>query len=427
MTSESEKGVARERGVKPSVPGRSRWLLIGVFLLAFGLRAGYVLTLPDTLRFADARKYRLIARSLRAGRGFAESGRRHASRAPGYPLFLALVPGGAEGSLLPVRLVQGLIGAAACILLWALARRLFDARVGLVAAAMAAVYPFHIFLAGCALSEVIFMFLLIATALALDHVGTRPERPGENSSARRRFLWAGAAGLLVGLATLTRSSLLLLPLFLLPFWLIAIPRRGVLARWALVICGMALAVSPWVWRNHRLFGRFIPTTLQVGESLYEANNPNADGGPMIDRIDWEAATGHRELDEYEWDRFFRGEALRYMRAHPWRTARLALVKLGRFWNPLPNHPPLRKRPLVVVAGLVSYVPLLLLGGWGLYCLRRRWRRVLVLLAPILYYSLLHMVFVGSVRYRTPVMPLLMIPAAFGLCELWRRRSAREAL
>jgi len=387
---------------------------------------GYVLALPDTIAFADARKYRLIARNLRAGKGFAESERRRASRAPGYPLFLALAPGGAEGSLLPVRLAQAFIGAATCILLWVAARRLFDARVGLVAAAIAAVYPFHIFLAGCVLSEVVFMFLLAATALALDHAGTRPEKAGGKPRARRQLLWAGAAGLLVGLTTMTRSSFLLLPLFVLPFWLIAVPRRSVAVRWALVVCGMVVVLCPWVWRNHRLFGRFIPTTLQVGESLYEANNPNADGGPMIDRIDWEAVAGHRDLDEYEWDRFFRDEALRYMRAHPGRTAGLAFVKLGRFWNVMPNHPSLRRSPLVVVAGLVSYVPLLVFGAYGLFRLGRRWRCVLVLLAPIPYYSLLHMVFVGSIRYRTPVMPFLMIPAAYGFCELWRRRSAREA-
>jgi hypothetical protein len=43
----------------------------------------------------------------------------------------------------------------------------------------------------------------------------------------------------------------------------------------------------------------------------------------------------------------------------------------------------------------------------------------LLLLPAAYFTLIHMVFVGSVRYRLPAMPFIFILAAVGLCALLR--------
>jgi hypothetical protein len=40
-----------------------------------------------------------------------------------------------------------------------------------------------------------------------------------------------------------------------------------------------------------------------------------------------------------------------------------------------------------------------------------------LLAPVLYFTLVHMVFVGSIRYRVPVIPMLFVAAAVTLSRL----------
>ena len=67
--------------------------------------------------------------------------------------------------------------------------------------------------------------------------------------------------------------------------------------------------------------------------------------------------------------------------------------------------------------------LILLGAWD----RRRDPRALVLLAgPLLYFAALHMVFVGSIRYRIPAEVPAMGLAAIGAVQWAGRRSARSA-
>jgi hypothetical protein len=74
---------------------------------------------------------------------------------------------------------------------------------------------------------------------------------------------------------------------------------------------------------------------------------------------------------------------------------------------------------ISVAWTVPIYGLALLGLWRL---REQWRRVLLLLTPVIYLSLVYMVFVGSVRYRIPFVPVLDLLAGIGLCGLvWARR------
>ena len=60
----------------------------------------------------------------------------------------------------------------------------------------------------------------------------------------------------------------------------------------------------------------------------------------------------------------------------------------------------------------------------------RWRHVVwtcgVLLLPVLLTTLLHMLFVGSVRYRVPVMPMVMVLSAAGVAALIRALSTRRS-
>jgi 4-amino-4-deoxy-L-arabinose transferase-like glycosyltransferase len=242
-------------------------------------------------------------------------------------------------------------------------------------------------------------------------------------SASRGLLISAAAGVLLGLLVLLRSSLILFPLFLLPIWLVRRGHRfGAMATWGTMTVVMALVMLPWIVRNYGIFGRFIPTTLQVGESLYEANSPYADGGPAMDRIDWVKERGGRPMGEYENNEFFKSAAIRYIREHPGRFCALAVEKFARFWNPLPNYGPYR-RPLGIAVSLCAFVPIILLACAGILRRKREAASLLLLLSPVAYFTLLHMVFVGSVRYRTPVMPLVILLAASGAEAVWAWRRS----
>jgi hypothetical protein len=83
------------------------------------------------------------------------------------------------------------------------------------------------------------------------------------------------------------------------------------------------------------------------------------------------------------------------------------------WNVWPNEAAYRSWPVRLVVA-VTYVPLLLLGLYGAWRFTRRdWMFALCWL-PSGYLTLLHIVFVGSLRYREPAMLGLIVLAA-GVC------------
>ncbi len=394
-----------------------------LFLAALAVRGAFVaFAAPrgEDLVFPDSASYDSIARNWLAGKGFRESSGRQASRAPGYPVFLAACHSLGLQRPQGIYLVQAVADSAMCVLLALLGRRLFGDTAGILAGSVAAVYPLFVYFTGLLLAETLFTLGLVALMLLLFQC-----RDALEKSTSRVLLIAAAAGAMLGLLVLLRSSLFLFPLFLLPIWLARRGHRGgALAAWGTMIAAMALVMLPWIVRNYEIFGRFIPTTLQVGESLYEANSPYANGGPAMDRIDWVKERGGGPMGEYENNQFFRNAALKYIREHPGRFCLLAIKKLVRFWNPLPNYGPYR-RPLGIAVNICAFVPIILLACAGILRKNRDLAAQLLLLSPVAYFTLLHAVFVGSVRYRTPIMPFVILLAASGMESVWawRRRSA----
>src|SRR5205807_3574540 len=118
------------------------------------------------------------------------------------------------------RSLGALLGAGTIVLIGLLGRRVSGERVGILAAAIAAVYPILVAADGALMSETLYGLLIAAALLvALRLLDREPGLP-----------LAAALGALVGLATLTRAeALLLLPLLAWPVAARAQARRLLLA------------------------------------------------------------------------------------------------------------------------------------------------------------------------------------------------------
>jgi hypothetical protein len=210
------------------------------------------------------------------------------------------------------------------------------------------------------------------------------------------------------------------------------PRRGQLAlRGVMTLIAFALCMAPWWIRNAKLTGHFVATTLQVGASLYDGLNPAADGSSNMNFVPrFEAEERAAEKDASSTDTFeYRLEgrmtkaATDWARENPRRVLELAVVKLARIWNVWPNEPALRRWPIALVV-MASYVPLLCLSVAGVWRYRHyAWPTALCWL-PAIYFTLLHMIFVGSIRYREPAMLALLPLAAAALSSFVQPRSEK---
>ncbi len=399
---------------------RGRLFLALLLGAAAAVRLAAALALPET-RFPDSGTYEQLAVSIRESSELKDAGGNRAAVAPGYPLFIAACRATLGESKFAYRIPQLLLGVGTVLGIYLLARRLWGERAGLAAGALAAVDPFAVYFETLELTEGPALCLLVWTGLAAWH-------------ARERLWAAPCAGALVGLAALVRPGWLLLGLvmaasaLLLPGEDRPRPRnaavRGLLAAGALL-----LVMSPWWVRNYRVLKTFVPLATGSGQSLYEGNSPNATGGPAVPQTVFARLRGEPRMDELERNKLLSVEARRWIAANPGRFAKLAAVKFGRTWSPLPNEAA-HRRWYHVLPSVLAWATVLALAAAGLFLARDRRGRAVWCLLPTVVVIIAHLFIIGSVRYRMPAWPFLEVLAGWGLaalaCRYMNNKRKREA-
>ena len=415
------------------------WVLAaGVLAFALVLRVGAALwwqsRLPDSAAFAfpDSESYWSLARTVAGGQTYEFGPGRRVFRSPGYPATLAgLFCVRADPPVVWGRLVGAALGTAAVGAVMLLARQLFDRNNALIAGLLAALYPGAVAMSILILSEAAFCVWILLQLI----LWTAAWRYG---AGRPAVALGAAAGAAAGVATLVRPDwLLFTPLACLACLCVARPRRRAIVVGASVLLGLLVTMAPWWIRNARVTGRFVPTTLQSGASLYDGLSPDADGASDMrfvarfaceqrraDAETWAAGRRPDSTFEYRLDRRMRRAAADWATGNPAAAARLIPTKLARTWNVWPNDPALRGTAFRAVVA-VGYVPLVLFGLIGAWRFGRRgWPYVLCVL-PAVYASILHAVFVGSIRYRQPAMLVLTVLAAGAAAAVFAGVGKRE--
>ncbi len=363
----------------------------------------------------DANGYWELARSVASGEGYM-IGNRQVLRMPGFPLLLAAARVVAGDSVLAARLVLATIGAIGCGLVFLLGRSLFDERTGWLAGLWTSVSPTLVAFSPLILTETTFATCLTLSLLLLQHTHKRLRQ--QQPAVRPAIL----TGLAVGLATSIRPTwLLAAPAFLLALFWQHRTRPALFA--GLGICLVTLlSLLPWGLRNQAATGRFVLTTLWAGPSLYDGLRVGATGESDMTFVETDGRFA--EQGEVEANRYYTQRALEFVRQHPKEVAVLALRKLARFWSPLPNAAQFQS-PLPMLACLLSFLPLIFFAVRGLWAAFDNPWAIAVCAGPVLYFSALHMIFVGSLRYRLPAEYPLSVLAAWGVTQTpWLKIPSR---
>jgi hypothetical protein len=188
----------------------------------------------------------------------------------------------------------------------------------------------------------------------------------------------------------------------------------------LIGVGLFVALLPWGLRNQSITGHFTLTTFWVGPSLYDGLNPEATGDSNMTFFDRENLLGR--MSEYDMDREYRRRAWRYAADHPGRAVELMFIKLARYWTLWPNASQFRQAWMQAVVA-ISFSLILIPAIYGTWLMRQRWDVLLIAWGPILYFAAVHMVFVGSIRYRLPAEYPLAVLSGVGVVEFLRSRWA----
>ncbi len=378
-------------------------------IIAAGVLLRAVLGAVHPYAFDDTRDYVSLAMRLLGDGSYivqTKTGWVTANRMPGYPLFLAGLFAIFGESLRAVAITQGILSAGIIGLTYAIARRAGPI-VGLLAALLIAVDPLTLGFSAAILSEMPFTLFLLAALWACIRLG-----------AHGRIAWWIALGCLWGAAVYLRASAIwLLPLLLL--WTLVVPlrpRRLAGALTALLLAGATLL--PWFLRN----GQGIRLTSMEGISLYESVYPAADGGPKQDTLT--LSPDMLPLNEWQRDAEWKRRAWSAVEASPGHVLALVPVKIARTWSPWMNAAEMRNAWLQ--AGMIAWqVPLFFFALLGIFAGRLPGRMKALILLPMLYFTALHSIFLGSVRYRVPLMPLVCVFAALGAVALVRRMTGKR--
>jgi len=408
-----------------------RYWVLGCLLGAGVLRGIWVATMAPSPISDFYSYYNLALRLAQHFRYESCPGFPTAYFPPGYPAMLALCFKIASPSLVTALCCNVLLQVAGVWLIYAVARELFASEaVGRIAMLAWALHPNSIIYTALIASEHLFIPLMLLGMLLL-------------LQARRLSWLAIPAGIVFGIAVLTRPQAILLPALC---YLILLPgarQAGLLRRWvwqcALTHLLLLAVVLPWVARNARLLHKPLLTTT-TGWNLYIGNNPDANGGYVFtERMQ---AALPAVASELERDELCRALARQYIRAHPAQIVALLPRKLvalyvseldGVLWiRDSLRHPfyPFTDPPLPLTLGqkvaliggavlveayYLSILVALVLALSVVVCRKRggEWPSALSLLAPaiICYFTALYLVYYGMPRYHMPMLPWMIITIA----------------
>ena len=395
---------------------RSFVLAVAMAGLAARLAFGLAYWVDEKLN-RDEVEYMSLARSLAAGHGYvydehvATGPVQPFGRAPGYPAFLALVGGGVAESVervpASVKIAQSMAGAIGVVLIAVAAFRLGGARSAKAAAAIAAIYPPLVWVAGYAYSESIFWPIGLGLALVMSRA----------LESTRQEMWKRAIilGLFTGVSILVRAAtLLFVPLSAL--WLIYKRRWITLAGMAI---GLVLVLTPWTIRNIKFYGHFVLVASDGGVTFWTGNNKLATGegdmaaNPHLKLANQELRDRYPHLTEEQMEPIYYQESLGWMREHPGDFVWLMARKV--FYTVVPIGPSYKVHSARYFwASVLSYgllLPLAAIGSWRLGPQRSRLAGMWILAAAAVATCL---VFFPQERFRIPVIDPALILLASGL-------------
>jgi 4-amino-4-deoxy-L-arabinose transferase-like glycosyltransferase len=387
-------------------------------IAALALRVIWIALCPNE-PISDQTIYHDGARNILHGLGFS-----YASGEPigfwpvGYSAALAAVYAVFGVQLAAAFAFNLIAGLATVYVTYALARELYDERIGALAAWAVALYPSFIAYPTVIASENLYNPLWIAAVW----LAVKAQRSRLDTAV------IIACGVVSGLATLVRPTAFVFPLVVIAAGLVFGRSIGAAVRHTAIVCALVIGLSlPWAFRNERVFGEFSFTPFNGGVVLWIGNRPNADGqNVMAEELLAEFTSAEAaKIPLPVRNRRLQKAAIDFITQHPLEFVRLTVLRtfhtlkqetIAIAWN----DPGIRKR---LGEGALLPLKVVTSAGWGLLMvagvaglvqiLRRRafGGPEILLIVAILAASLPFMVVLGMDRYHLPLIPLVAIFAA----------------
>jgi len=363
-----------------------------IFGLALLVRISFLILAPERpLNIDDAISWDSVAWNFLNGRGFTEiDGKPTSVRPPVYPVFLSIIYFLFGRNYYIVYLVQSIIGALICLLIFLLSKRFFNDTTSFIAGIFCSVWPPLVVYTGIISSEILFTFLLLLFLIFLYNEKISPI----------------LSGIVLGITNLTRSTIVVYPIFIIIFLLLIKSNFKEVKKIITIFVVSLIVVLPWTIRNCIVFKRFLLINTSAGELFFSGTY-----------LPWDGICKHNRDENFfkifnldnpvdnEKKMFIYG--LKNIKENPLGFLKLSIKKFFRFWfKPVGQELTSKKYPVV---GKLMYLPQIILVLLSWFFLIRYYRpQFLYLLILFFYFTIMHNLLSPIPRYRLPIEPLIIM-------------------
>ncbi|MGB8656677.1 MAG: tetratricopeptide repeat protein [Candidatus Zixiibacteriota bacterium] len=428
----------------PSLQTKSVLFFAVLFLVAFIPRLVHLLSIANNPFFhfpiIDAQTYDDWAQAIAKGHWIGD---KVFWQAPLYPYFLAIIYRIFGHDLFLARLIQLLLGSVNCLLLYKVARAVFNSKVALIVFLIASFYGPFIFFEAELLNPVLVIFLSLSLILVLLSFDRQP-----------KTIKLLAAGVILGLSSITHGlTLIFLPFAILwtvvVLWKKQVATRKIVNYSLCLLIGFLLVIFSTTIRNWLVGKELVLVSSNTGINFYVGNNPDYDRTTSIrPGIEWEELIQGpmREgmMKSSERSAFFWKQALSYMTGQPISYLRLLFKK---FLLILDGYEIKRNQdmymfrsfsPVLSVLlwkGLIYFpfgilLPLSLIGMIIFWRDRHNSKSKALEPILILYFILSQVIalllFFVCDRYRLPLVPFLIAFAGYALYRLYEILKTKKS-
>jgi 4-amino-4-deoxy-L-arabinose transferase-like glycosyltransferase len=388
-----------------------------IFVIAFVVRITFTIILHN---FTDllsngfytsaAGEYRKITLSLLQGNGYAGYRDLNTPSAHHPPFYSVLILwplwktfGMGIFSQVLLQIIQGFISSCTCILVFKLASKLFNRRIGIYAGIGYALFPTAAYMSNEFHPISIFIFIYVLYVFMYHKIINR------SYSNFDLILLSICSGLLL----LIRTDILVI-VILFNIYLIRFIK---LNKIALVWLAFIIIVSPWLIRNYITFDKIVLSS-KFGLNLWKGQGEEASGyaykfnGDRVRNRNIESIKHDLELTndlELRIDKLYLDATIKYLKKNPTSPIKLLPEKLFGFWVYDTYHPKANN-----IIYKISYLILLFLFMIGLIRICFNFKKeYFLLLIPIIFGTVLISVFFTLPRYRMSIDQFVIIIACYG--------------
>ena len=354
---------------------------------------------------------------------------------PLYAYFLSILLIALRNSLTSVIFAQLFISAFNCVLVFLIAKRLFNLRIAIISGVISSLYLPFLFNDGLITSSVLITLL---NSLAI-YLLLRFE-------AKRCLGTLIFCGIILGLASLARATtLMFIPLILI--WIIFSFRELKIKRRVFFCIALMLSIFvvilPITIRNYLVTGEKILITSYGGVNFYIGNNPGADGlfcppkgmrpdskGLLEDSKKIAEDILGRELTMTQVSDFWVDNTRGLIAKNPVHFINTLIKKFYYFYNSYEvpdvlNYYFIKKFVPMLRFPLFTFIAIGPLGLLGLFLSLSKERKKTIIYLFLISYTAAIMLFFINARYRLTVVPIMIIFSAFALNKIFTTLHKKE--